>query len=141
MTQPGVKRDVAIAVVLPIAVMLPILVWARFDTGVWLPQTMQAKAAWFAEGCRPWQSKLSTTVEALRNVFSTSQLIVFVVALVPLARTRLGRFGLSACAMILLVYAAVFPGALFHNYYRYTYAILLPWLVLGMGFLFTWIPA
>jgi hypothetical protein len=103
-----------------IAVAVPFLAWVRVDTGAWIPQTMQAKAAWFAEACNPSPSKLSVATEAIRRLFGPDQLLVFIVAIIPLVRSRLGRIGLLSCVTTLLVYATVFPGARFHNYYRYT---------------------
>jgi hypothetical protein len=133
-------KAVGLACAISIAVAVPFLVWVRVDTGAWIPQTMQAKAAWFAEACNPWPAKLSVASEAIRRLFGPEQLLVFIVAIVPLVRTRLGRIGLLSCVTTLLVYATVFPGALFHNYYRYTYAIVLPWLIYGGAELLAQMP-
>jgi hypothetical protein len=80
-----------------IAVAVPFLAWVRVDTGAWIPQTMHAKAAWFAEACNPWPTKLSVATEAIRRLFGPDQLLVFIVAIIPLVRTRLGRIGLLSC--------------------------------------------
>jgi hypothetical protein len=126
-------HDWTLATALSLAVVLPILVWVRLDTGSWLPQTMSAKAAWFAEACRPWSVKLSMSRQALVDVLGSDQLAPVSLAALALLFTPLGRVGALASLVSLAAYAAVLPGGLFHNTYRYTYAIVVPWIAYGLS--------
>jgi hypothetical protein len=126
-------RDWTIAVAFSLVVVLPFLLWVRVDTGAWLPQTMSAKAAWFAEACRPWSVKLNMTRQALADVLGGEQLAPISLAALALVFTPLGRVGLLASLVTLAAYAAILPGGLFHNTYRYTYAIAVPWIVYGLA--------
>jgi hypothetical protein len=126
-------REWSIAAACALAVALPILAWVRVDTGAWLPQTMSAKAAWFAESCRPWSVKLTMVRQALEEVLGPRQLAPLSLALLALVLTPLGRVGIVASLVSLAAYAALLPGGLFHNIFRYTYAIVVPWMVFGLA--------
>ncbi len=107
----------------------PWFLWVRLDTGAWLPQTMRAKQYWFAEGCQPAPERVAMALGALADV--GSQLLPFVLALPWLWRAGIGRIGLLSMAVTLAAYVWLFPGGLYHNYYRYPYVFLLPWGALG----------
>jgi hypothetical protein len=112
---------------------LPCLLWVHADTGRWLPQTMQAKQFFFAQGCWPAIQKGSLVIGAV------CQWLVFAfplsIGVVGWRRDPQARWGIVAIVSCLGAYWWAFPGALFHNDFRYAYAILTPWCVLGMGVL------
>lgn len=111
-------------------VMMPWFVTVRLDTGSWLPVTMQAKQYWFAEGCRPLTSRFPVWLGALQQV--AWQLLPFVVATPFLWRAPIaGRLGSVAAGVTLIAYLFVLPGGLYHNAFRYTYVLMLPWLFLA----------
>jgi hypothetical protein len=122
---PDRARMVAIAAL----VAAPWFLWIRFDTGVWLPQTMRAKEYWFAEGCEPLATRVDTAMGALGQV--SWQLLPLLVGLPWLLSSRLGRIGLLAIAITLGAYVLLLPGGLYHNFFRYPYAFMLPWIALG----------
>jgi hypothetical protein len=112
------------------AVTLPFALWLWAGTGHWLPQTMSAKRYWFAEDSAVLGTRLLATGRAL--LAGLVELAPMSVALVFLFRSRLGRVGAVLIGVTLIVYAFALPGALWHNYHRYLYAIVLPWMALGL---------
>jgi hypothetical protein len=127
------------AIAIAAAVALPFVVWVRLDTGVWLPQTMRAKELWFSEACRPLLEKIRGANAALVDV--GGQLFACAVGAFFLVRDRLGRLGIIAGAISVTAYVALLPNGLFHNYYRYPYAIVLPWAALGLAYAMRHQPA
>jgi hypothetical protein len=112
---------------------LPWFVWVRLDTGSWLPQTMRAKQLWFAEGCWPVATKLTAGVGYIRHALW--QILPLGFGLLLLLTHPLGRVGLAAMAATLTIYVLVLPGAIHYNYFRYPYAIVLPWGCFGLALL------
>lgn len=98
-------------------------------TGFWVPQTIDAKRLYFAEGCRPLSAKAALAGEGvLRAVVSVLPLSLGAAGLFG---DRLGRAALAAISATLAMYVIELPGAVFHNSFRYVYPILVPWLVYG----------
>lgn len=128
-------RERAIGLGIGLLVASPLLLWVHHDTGEWLPQTLQAKALFFAEMCRPLQAKAIAVYAALSNYL----LLMAPLAVCALAlwRDALGRCGLAAIALTLAAFLIAFPGGLFHNDSRYLYAIATPWLSLGAALQFS----
>jgi hypothetical protein len=115
------------------AVALPWFLWVRTDTGEWLPQTMRAKQLWFAEACWPLAKKVWSGTGYIRHVMW--QILPLALALIALLFHRLGRIGLLAAAVTLTAYVLLLPGGIHYNYFRYPYAIVLPWGCFGLAFL------
>jgi hypothetical protein len=122
-------RLVAIAA----AAALPWFLWVRVDTGHWLPQTMRAKQFWFAEACWPFDRKLWTASVYIRRTFW--QIVPLAASMLLLARLGLGRIGLVATLVTFATYVVLAPGTLYYNYFRYPYAIVLPWACFGLAYL------
>lgn len=115
---------------LALASAVPWMLWLHTHTGVWIPQTMAAKAAFFAEGCWPLAEKSAMLAGALGNWF-TVVLPVAIPAVTWLPRSPLGRIGLVLSALAIGVHGTILPGGLWQNDFRYLYAILVPWLAFG----------
>ena len=122
-------RDRLLALAIVVAVSTPWLLWMHHSTGSWVPQTIEAKRLFFAEGCKPLSAKAMVAV---------SGVLIALVSLLPLALGAVGLFGetlgiLGSVTIVatLAVYAIELPGAVFHNYFRYIYPVLVPWLVYG----------
>jgi hypothetical protein len=104
----------------------PLLLWLRVDTGAWAPQTMQAKAVFFAESCQPLRLKAIAVYAAVsRFLLITAPISICATVL---WRERLGRYGLVAIGLTLAAFLLRFPTGLSHNDSRYLYPILVPWL-------------
>jgi hypothetical protein len=117
------------AVLLALIVGVPWVIWTRWDTGEWLPQTMRAKQLFYAAGCLPWTTKAISVFE--QTVSGLVRLFPLSLGLIALWRDKLGRIGLLAMAISLIAYFIALPGALASNFSRYLYAIVVPWLCLG----------
>jgi hypothetical protein len=115
----------------------PWFFWIRLNTGHWLPQTMEAKRYWYAEGCQPLEQRLSMAGGALGDV--AMQLLPCAVALPWLWRSGVGRIGLVTMSITVIAYLWMFPGGLYHNHYRYAYVLLLPWGALALMQLGAWL--
>ena len=111
---------------------LPFAIWIKAATGEWLPQTMAAKLVFFAEGCQPVGVRFRQAFDFLVMWMWLSTPIVL--GLGAALFHRVGRVGLAAAIVALSGYAWMLPGALFHNDYRYLTALLVPWGLLGFGY-------
>jgi len=111
---------------------LPWALWVYVDTGHWIPQTMAAKAAFFAESCFPLGAKLGSAGRAVRTWFALS-LPAAVLAAIWVPACRLGRLAAAAGLATFAAYVVMLPGALWHNDHRYLYPIAVPVLALGMA--------
>ncbi len=113
-------------------VFMPWPLWLYAQTGSWIPQTMVAKAAFYATSCQPIMEKLSftglVTVAWLLLLFPASFL-----AAAWVAREPVGRIGIGASLITLAAYAVTFPVGLWHNHQRYMFPIGLPWIALGLS--------
>jgi hypothetical protein len=108
-----------------------LFLWVRLDTGAWAPQTLQAKQVFFAEWCQPVGLKATAVYTAVLTFLLNAGPISICAA--ALWRERLGRYGLVAIALTLTAFLLRFPGGLAHNYSRYLYPILTPWLSFGVA--------
>jgi hypothetical protein len=122
-------RESAKLLLVVACVSVPCLLWLHHATGSWLPNTIEAKRLFFAEGCLPITQKLTRVGEgvglALLWLFPLS------VGGIALAGDMFGVFGLFAIVTTFAAYAIALPSAVFHNYFRYVYPIVVPWLVYG----------
>jgi hypothetical protein len=126
-------RARSMSIGMTIAVSLPFLIWLRMDTGAWIPQTMAAKAAFFAEACLPANVKLATGARNVWRFLTFAAPATF--GLIALGRHRIGWLGLAGIVLTLAAYTWQFPGGLRHNALRYQYPILIPWAALGWAWL------
>jgi hypothetical protein len=128
-------RGKATCAAIGLLVAAPLVLWLHHDTGEWVPQTLQAKAFFYAEMCRPFEEKALALYTASANYL----LMMAPLAICSLAlwREPLGRSGLAAIALTLAAFLIAFPGGLFHNDSRYLYAIATPWLSLGAAVQFS----
>jgi MFS family permease len=129
-TQPARQRVLAIAVAF--AVFIPWPLWLYADTGAWIPQTMTAKAAFFAEGCKPAAEKFRI---AGGHLLGWTRLVLpaALLALAWVPRSTLGRLWLAGTAITLAAFTLVLPGGLAHNGYRYLYPVGVPLIALGIA--------
>jgi hypothetical protein len=107
----------------------PWLIWYAIDTGVPIPQSIEAKRVFFAEGCAPsvfrWHIASAAASAFIANIG------FLIVALLFLLRSSLGKCALAFVALFFFAYYERLPGALFHNWGRYSYLIL-PIVLFGM---------
>jgi len=126
---PLTRREQIRCVLLACAVTLPFALWVRMDTGSWLPQTMAAKHAYFAEACSPFATRVHMI---LQGIWSWMLYCVPVsVGVVGLSLRAFGRGVLLAIAATFALYLILLPSGVFHNEGRYQYAITLPFVALG----------
>lgn len=97
-------------------------------SGSLVPNTVSAKAYFFAEGCRPAAFKFRFLKTASWDFITSLGLFSAGFAMAALTRQRVVL--LPFIALFLFAYFQKLPGALFHNYYRYLY-LFLPVAVLG----------
>ena len=119
--------------------LMPMVAWAALGaaplltfllangSGV-LPNTVSAKAYFFAEGCRPMVQRLLLTKQASGHFLQEIGLALLGFVALPLTRAR--WIGLLFIPSFLLAYMLRLPGALFHNFHRYLY-ILMPFAMVG----------
>lgn len=113
-------------------IFLPWPLWVHHQTGHWIPQTMDAKAAFFAESCRPLADKAALAgrhILAWGGIFFPASALA--IAWVP--SSSKGRLALAASLVTLVVFALVLPGGLTHNGYRYLFPIGVPIVALGLA--------
>jgi hypothetical protein len=127
----GLKLLIAAAIAF-----VPWSVWVRVDTGAWIPQTMAAKAAFFAQSCYPLPLKASIVGQALAAWF-TAFLPAGLLGAIFVLRGPVGRLALAASIVTIAAYTAILPSGLFHNYHRYLYPIGVPLLALGLAVSFS----
>ena len=104
------------------------IIFLLVNGGSIIPNTTSAKVYFFAEGCHPFIDKLR---------FSSLAMLLFLQGLglasagvLGLLNRRLRFVALSFTAIFLLAYILRFPGALFHNGFRYAY-LLVPLVMAG----------
>ncbi len=107
----------------------PWILWYWINTGTPIPQSIEAKRVFFAEGCAPALWRWNMTISAIGAFISVVGLLSL--ALIFLVRSALGKCTLVFVPLFFLAYYERLPGALFHNLGRYTY-LLMPVLLLGM---------
>jgi hypothetical protein len=109
---------------------IPWLIWYGSTTGSIIPQTIEAKRLFFADGCAPSAYRWTVLVSSSRLFAAVLGVMPF--SLVFLSRSVLGRFTAFFIPLFFLVYYERLPGALFHNQGRYTY-LLVPLLLFGLA--------
>jgi len=115
---------------------LPPLVFLLWQGGSVLPNTVMAKAYFFAEGCMPLGARLERWTSALHSFSMAFGLGWASVGLLGLLASRLRWVLVPFAVLFLFVYLDRLPGALFHNWHRYVY-VLMPVLVAGWAGLLT----
>lgn len=115
---------------------LPVLAFILWQGGGVLPNTVMAKAYFFAEGCMPWGVRWVHWSAALHAFSMAFGLGWASVGLFGLLASRLRWVLVPFVAGFLFAYLDRLPGALFHNWHRYVY-VLMPALVAGWAALLT----
>ncbi len=128
--QPFEMRARAVAVA--VSVFLPWALWLWNDTGNLIPQTMLAKAAFFATGCRTLGDRFLLTGLAVASWLILT-LPLSGVAVLSLFRSGWATLGAVGSFFTLLAYFAFLPDGLSHNNYRYLYPVAVPWLGFGIA--------
>lgn len=128
--EPSAVR--ARAVGIAALVFCPWPAWLAFQGGGWIPQTMKAKAAFFAENCLPLSTKMTMARERL-DAWAAMFLPALLLAAAFLVRSALGWISILASAITLSAYTWMLPGGLSHNAYRYVYPIGVPLIALGIA--------
>lgn len=107
---------------------LPVMLFLFWASGSIFPNTVSAKVYFFAEGCLPLQTKLLVVGSAFwrYGLFAG----VGIMGVMGLVVSRLRWVGLSFVCVFVLAYVLRFPGALYHNHYRYMH-LLFPFVVVG----------
>jgi len=121
-------RTLAIAVAWMAAGAAPVILFLLANHAAVLPNTVSAKAFFFAEGCLPMHDRLARVRQfggAFLDGLGLASLGFFAL---PLARA--GSLGIAFIPIFLLAYTLRLPGALFHNEYRYLH-VLLPFAMAG----------
>lgn len=108
----------------------PWLVWYGVSTGKVIPQSIEAKRLFFAEGCTSAVNRWHLAWGAVRSFVSAIGILVL--SLVFLLRSNLERCALGFAAVFFIAYYERLPGALFHNGGRYMY-VLVPILIFGLA--------
>ena len=107
------------------AVVMLFLFWT---SGSLIPNTLGAKVYFFAEGCLPFFTKLSVVASAFTSYAAFAGMGVL--GVFGLAVSRLKWVAIAFFVMFFVAYVLRFPGALFHNHYRYVH-LLFPLIVVG----------
>jgi hypothetical protein len=115
-------------VALLVAAAAPLAAVSFVQTGMVIPATVAAKAAWFSEGCAPVGDRTSTVLRALRTQWNAMGPAALVSAFLP--TSAVGLAALAFVASTLGAFWWFLPGGLFHNDYRYM-AVFTPVVLLG----------
>ena len=108
----------------------PWLIWYGVSTGTMIPQSVEAKRVFYAEGCASAAYRWAITLIGLR-VFLTG-LGLLTLSLVFLVRNIFGRFVLIFVPLFFFAYFHSLPGGIIFCQSRYAY-ILMPVFLLGLG--------
>ncbi|MBK4736906.1 hypothetical protein [Noviherbaspirillum pedocola] len=108
-------RSIALDFVIAALIAFPWFLWTRFNTGHLFPETMSAKAMFFAESGLPAAAKFATMFFSINVMTLAAVYLGFVV----FPKNSLGVVAISFCAIFLAAYYLQLPGALHHNYFRY----------------------
>jgi hypothetical protein len=106
------------------------LLWYFYSIGSPYPNTIMAKKIFFAENNFPWLLKIRLIIMAC-FIFAVSLGPIIAIILVWL-KSSIGKISLAFTIIFLLAYFQ-FPGALWHNDYRYLY-VLVPLFLSGIPF-------
>jgi hypothetical protein len=121
-----------------VVVGLPWIALNYAETGHWLPATANVKRTFFAQACAPFGVKADAAAWSLGLYLLSA--IPCSVGLVGLRR-GIGWLGMAAIAITSTAYLLELPLGLQYNNFRYTTAIVGPWLVWGLCELATRRPA
>jgi hypothetical protein len=106
----------------------PVVLFLVASGGAVLPNTVSAKAFFFAEGCLPLHDRLTRVWQAGGAFLDGLGLASLGFFALPLSRA--GSLGMAFIPLFLLAYTLRLPGALFHNEYRY-FHVLVPFAMAG----------
>lgn len=107
---------------------VPFLAFLHFFNGPLIPNTLNAKIFFFAEGCGPLKSKLDFVASAITGWVSSQGIAALGFAGIFFYKRKV--VVLAFIAIFIFFYLIKFPGALHHNWYRYLY-LLFPFILLG----------
>jgi hypothetical protein len=124
----GRAKNLGLAFAWMIAGAAPLALFLLANGQPLLPNTVSAKAFFFAEGCRPLVAKIQLAIRILGDFIATTGFALLGFA--PMAFTRFRWIGLGFIAALLGAYIVQLPGALFHNYFRYLH-VLMPLMIAG----------
>jgi len=112
------KHQVAYDLLLVLATGAPWLAWQMTSTGTWLPGTVGAKQAFFADGMLPWTTRSQITIGALRPMT-----VGLALGFLYFRRNKLGYCLFAFLVLFLATYQWSLPFALHHNEYRYMHVL------------------
>jgi hypothetical protein len=121
------------AIATALTMFVPWAIWLHWQTGAWFPNTMAAKAAFYAASCQPALTKFSLVAFAIA-LWVTSTVPASVLAAFWVWRESIGLAVLIATLFTLAAYLVVFPVGLFHNHQRYMFPIGIPLIALGLAY-------
>jgi hypothetical protein len=122
-----------------LAAAVPPVAFILWSGGSVVPNTLSAKAYFFAEGCIPILDKAQGLIRYMIPALASFGLLMF--GFLWLVRSSLRWVTFGFAAMFLAAYLVQLPGAVTHNYFRYP-TILVPFLVVGwVAALSTGLPA
>lgn len=108
------------SIVVALLAALPWLLWARWDTGQFVPATMSAKTFYFAEAGQPAFIKILGLFAAANYMMIVVGFLGFLV----IPRKPVGFALLAFYVAFMLAYYMKLPGGLYHNYHRYLQLLL-----------------
>ena len=106
----------------------PFVLFLLLNGASLIPNSMSAKVYFFAEGCLPVVAKIHTAGTAVEQFLLSLGLAGLGFLALLLSPWRL--CGITFLLAFVAAYTERFPGALFHNWYRYPY-VLIPFAVVG----------
>jgi uncharacterized membrane protein len=124
----GFIRSMALSAAWSVAGAAPIALFLLASGQPIIPNTVSAKALFFAEGCRPFLAK-----EAFAASLLFDGVVIMGLAALGFIAAVMSRFRWVAVGFFAAVFAAyslTLPGALAHNHHRYLY-ILIPLAIAG----------
>lgn len=134
----GTNKENQKAIVAALIILLgaaPLILIMLFFGQSGLPNTLSAKAYFFAEGCLPFTVKSGVIFSGISS-FLTGMGIVSL-GFIAICQSKIKYVFIAFATLFLLAYFLKLPGGLFHNHHRYLY-IFAPFAVLGWA---TWLGA
>jgi hypothetical protein len=121
------------AITTALMLFVPWAIWVHWQTGAWFPNTMIAKAVFYAASCQPASTKLSLVGLAI-VLWLISTVPASVLAAFWVWRESVGLVVLVATQVTLAAYIVLFPVGLLHNHQRYMFPIGIPLIALGLAY-------
>lgn len=112
------RRQVAPDLLAVLATCAPWAAWQLTSNGTWLPGTVGAKQAFFADGMLPWTARSLITVGAL-----CPMTVGLLLGFLYFRRSKLSFFLFAFLVLFLSTYQWSLPFALHHNEYRYMHVL------------------